>query len=215
MHLAGMQQESPGRKPWDEWHGNGISPQKRSKSEAIRTLHRHESRCVRCCAFSSAGCSALQGWRPGLSCAAPSIVQYGAYHNDVGDGDILHHHRLRNFDILRRHNCVSYGTRHCLNRRGDFRYFLRARARCAIISPFNAETLRGVVVQLVRTPACHAGGREFESRRPRHPIKIPCFHACRWDRNRDMLSCLLSGRGGVPPQDQVCSEGRPSNSTFA
>src|SRR4051812_16726762 len=27
---------------------------------------------------------------------------------------------------------------------------------------------RGVVVQLVRTPACPAGGREFEPRRPRH-----------------------------------------------
>jgi hypothetical protein len=28
----------------------------------------------------------------------------------------------------------------------------------------------GDVVQLVRTPACHAGGREFEPRRPRQFI---------------------------------------------
>ena len=46
-------------------------------------------------------------------------------------------------------------------------------------------TICGDVVQLVRTPACHVGGRGFEPRRPRHSFSIT------YSRSRDLLSPRL------------------------
>ena len=55
----------------------------------------------------------------------------------------------------------------------------------------------GVVVQLVRTPACHAGGREFESRRPRQFLQQPAdIGPC--DRGFDGLCSCLGSLVSVP-----------------
>lgn len=50
--------------------------------------------------------------------------------------------------------------------------------------------LIGIVAQLVRVPACHAGGREFEPRQSRHLRKkvfIPSFFVPRKRQRRELF----------------------------
>ena len=58
---------------------------------------------------------------------------------------------------------------------------------------------RGGVVQLVRTPACHAGGRGFESRRSRSPDKVARFAGSTLSGSSLSVTAAGNALGGQSP----------------
>ena len=76
------------------------------------------------------------------------------------------------------------------------KYLVNSKKSSTFAPAFEKETT-GAVVQLVRIPACHAVGREFESRPHRSRLREHANTSKRWSRVEAQASLLFKKQRSI------------------